>query len=204
MASDPDHLRSETTFEDESFEDLDLHGASLAHKEFTRCHFRGLRLSDTSWQGTLLEDCVFVGCDLSNVRFRGASLRSVTFKDCKMVGVFWDSLGSDPMVGFSDCAMRYQSFASLSLRSTPFTRCSLVEASFAEVDLTRATFTDCDLARTTFDRCVLTSADLSSSTGVVFDAAKNRAKGAKISAETASAMAAALGLVVAGYSPARR
>ncbi|RYE89912.1 MAG: pentapeptide repeat-containing protein, partial [Myxococcales bacterium] len=148
--------------------------------------------------------CVFVGCDLSNVRFRGASLRSVTFKDCKMMGVFWDSLGSDPMVGFTDCAMRYQAFANLSLRSTPFTRCSLVEASFAEVDLTRATFTDCDLTRTTFDRCTLTSADFTTSTGVVFDAAKNRSKGAKISAETAAAMAAALGLIVAGHTPSKR
>ena len=197
-------LQSESSFEDESFDDLDLGGVNLVGKEFARCTFRGTKLSDTAWANTVLEDCDFESCDLSNVRLAGATLRTVHFRACKLVGVSWMGLSASPSVSFTDCAMRYQAFIGLLLRSTPFTRCSLVESAFQEVDLSRATFVDCDLTRATFDRCVLAGTDFSAAIGVVFDAAKNRAKGAKISADTASAMASALGLIVSGYTPAKR
>ena len=69
----------------------------------------------------------------------------------------------------------------------------------ARVDLAGATFDDCDLARAELDACDLGKANLATSRGVYFDPTKNKAKGARVSIETAAMIATAMGLVVKGF-----
>ncbi len=197
LLSNEERIERETAFEEETFEGLDLAGAKLSGKEFRRCAFRGAKLNQTAWNGTVLEDCIFDRCDLSNMVPKGASLRGVEFRDSKLIGVTWADLRSEPMFTFVECNMRYQSFAKLDARLTKLAGCAIEEASFLEVNLTKAVFKNCSLAKTTIEKCVLTGADFSSSTGVFFDPSRNKSRGARISAETAVLIASAMGLVVA-------
>ena len=190
---------SATVFENATFDKLDLVGADLSRKEFIRCIFRNTKMSDTVWQQCRLEDCVFENCDLANMRPKRMACRGVEFAHCKLIGVEWGEIAPAPMVTFSDCSMRYQSFVSLKLPDTLFLRCSIVDSTFIEVDLTKATFSDCELTKTQFERCTLVNADFSSSRGLYFDTTKNRIKHAHISLETAAGLATALGLRVSGY-----
>lgn len=197
LPSNEERIERDTAFEEETFEGLELAGAKLSGKEFRRCVFRGGKLNQTTWNGTVLEDCIFDRCDLANMVPKGASLRGVEFRDSKLIGVTWADLRSEPMFGFVECNMRYQVFAKLDIRLTKLDGCAIEEASFSEVNLTKAVFKNCSLAKTTIEKCVLTGADFSSSTGVFFDPARNKSRGARISAETAVLIAAAMGLVVA-------
>lgn len=185
-------------FEDERFERIALDGARVPAKDFTHCTFRNAKLASSSWEKCVFEDCRFEGCDLSNFDPKKMVLRGVEFVGCKLIGVTWTAVASEPMVTFTECAMRYQSWVGTKLRSTLFKGCSIVESTFVEVDLARAKFIDCDLGQTQFERCDLGGTDFSSARGVYFDVAKNRAKGACINGETAARIAIALGLVVDG------
>lgn len=198
MSTDRDRIEAATALEEETFENLDLAGLSLTGKELTNCVFRRCSFVGTTWRGVDLEDCVFEHCDLSNLRLGGASLRGVEMRDTKLMGTSWADFGVPPVVGFTDCNLRYVSCLGFDLRRTQFTRCALNEATFVELDLTKSVFKECDLAGASFDRCTLLGADFATSSNVFFDATKNRAKGAKISLESAGLMAAALGLVVKG------
>lgn len=194
--TDRAHLEHHTSLDEIAFENADLSGINLAGKELSTCVFRGVDLTGTVWRGALLDDCLFEGCDLSNVRLGGASLRGATFRACKLIGTSWSDFGTPPVVSFADCNLRYLACTGVDLRRTELTRCSIVEARFVDVNLTKSVFADCDLAQTTFERCTLTGADFVTSTNVYFDALANRAKGARISLQSAGLMATALGLVV--------
>jgi len=198
MSTDRDRIEAATALEDETFDNVDLAGMSLTGKELSSCVFRRCNFVGTTWRGLELEDCVFENCDLSNLRLGGASLRGVELRDTKLMGTSWSDFGVPPVVGFTDCNLRYASCMGFDLRRTQFTRCTLAEATFVEIDLTKSVFASCDLAGASFDRCTLTGADFTSSSNVFFDATKNRAKGARISLDSAGLMAKALGLVVKG------
>jgi uncharacterized protein YjbI with pentapeptide repeats len=120
----------------------------------------------------------------------------VEFTRSKLLGVDWTMASAHPVVGFTDCNMRYQLFVTTKLKNTRFVRCSLVECTFVDADLAKTLFTDCDLAQSVFERCDLSGADLSSSRAVYFDPTKNKIKGARISMQTAGLIAQAMGLRV--------
>jgi len=185
------------SFEDQTFDAIEATGADLSHKEFTRCTFRHNKLQETLWVGSQLEECVFEDCDLTNLHPKGIKLRGVEFTRCKLLGVDWTMAIAHPVVGFTDCNMRYQLFVTTKLKNTRFTRCSLVESSFVDADLAKTKFTDCDLAQSVFERCDLMGADFSTSRAVYFDPVHNRIKGARIALETAALIARAAGLIVA-------
>lgn len=185
-----------SSFENQTFDKLELNGFDFGKKELVNCTFRGCKLQETKWSGALLEDCVFETCDLSNVIPKRVALRGVEFKNCKLMGAKWLEVASTPRVGFTDCAMRYQSFVGLDLRSTAFVRCAVVDSAFIDVNLGKAKFKDCDLTKTEFERCELLGTDFVTSVGVFFDTTQNRIKGARINTETAALIAAGLGLVV--------
>ena len=186
-------------FEDEVFEGLDLTGADLSERELARCTFRDAKLDGARWDRSRLEDCTFVRCTMKGFRPSEVALRDVSFVGCELAESDWSAAGTFPAVRFTDCDLRRALFVALALRKTVFRRCSLRGATFARVDLAGATFDDCDLARAELDACELGKSDLSTSRGVYFDPTKNKAKGARISLETAALVATAMGLVVKGF-----
>lgn len=204
MDADSTRQLAANAFEDETFDRLDLTGADLSGKELTRCTLRGCKLHDATWLDCRLEDCVLEGCDLTGFRAKRVALRGVVFRECKLMGADWTDVGSYPDATFADCDMRYQTFVSLALTNSSLERCAIVDSTFIDVDLTKTRFTDCDLSGTQLERCQLAGADFASSRGVYFDPAKNHARGARVSLETAALIVSSLGLVVPGFTPGKK
>jgi fluoroquinolone resistance protein len=200
MAVVDDRLASDQVLEDQVFDGLVAVGADLSGRELVRCTFRHAKLSETCWAAARMEDCLFEDCDLTRMQPAKLALRGVTFRSCKLMGVEWSDLAPNPTITFQDCLLRYASFVEVNLRGTAFSRCNLREAVFVEASLVRAVLDDCDLEAASFERCDLREADLARSRGVLFDPARNRVKGAKVSLETAALVAMSMGLVVSGFS----
>ena len=186
-------------FADVTFSDLKIESADLSNREFERCTFRRCTLPHSRWVETRLEDCVFERCDLLQMVPEKLALRGVTFADTRLMGVDWSQLGTMPVVQFERCDLRYSSFVALKLRRTRFVSCNAREAVFIDVDLSEADFTDTDMPGSTVQGCVLVKTDFRLSTGLLFNPQANQVKGARISVETAVALAQSLGMVVEGY-----
>jgi fluoroquinolone resistance protein len=195
-----DELLVQESFEDQIFDGLDVTGADLSGKELYRCTFRGVRMAETTWAGTRLEDCVFERCDLTRLQPKKLALRGVKFVASKLMGIDWTDAAANPTVEFQDCTLRYASFVGNNLRVTVFRRCSLAEAAFEDVSLVQAVFDECDLSGARFERCDLSGADFSTAQGVFFEPTKNRVKGARIPVETAALMAMSFGMIVPGFT----
>jgi len=188
-----------SSFEDETFEGLNLEGADLSGREFYRCVFRNSKLGQSSWLRSRLEDCTFEGCDLVRIVPKMLALRDVAFKSCRLMGVDFAEIAQYPIVSFEDCNLKYVSFVSVPLRKVSFKGCSLTEASFFEVDLTDATFEGCQLAGARFEACDLGRARFHGAQDLFLDPAKNRVKGAEIPLETAILLATSFGMRVLGF-----
>lgn len=197
-------LRDGDTFEDATIEDLEVSGLDVSGKDFCRCVFRRVKLPESVWRRSRLEECVFEDCDLT--RFVPSDLRAhdVVFRRCKLLGVEWTSASQNPDVRFEECVLRYASFVGVSLRGVRFSSTQITEANFLDTDLSGADFGGSDLTGTTFSGVTLARADLTGATGAFFDPARNRVKDARIAVETAVLIAASLGMKVAGYASATR
>jgi uncharacterized protein YjbI with pentapeptide repeats len=191
-----ERLAAHDAFEDDEFEGIELERADLGDKTFYRCTFRGARLPESRWAGARLEDCAFEACDLTRMVPKRLAALGVTFTGCKLLGTAWEELSLYPQLTFRDCDLRYASFVRLNLRKTALTGSGLREASFLEVDLGEADFSGSDLTGALFERCDLRKANLSQARGALVDPAKNRAKDARISWESAALLATSLGLRV--------
>ena len=132
MATKVDLVRMGDSFDDESFDALELVGADLGAKVFANCTFRNCRLGETRWRGARLEDCAFEGCDLTGLVPAGLALRGVAFRRCKMMGVDWTDVGAFPDFTFADCNLSYCSFVKLRARKLPFIRCILADVTFVK------------------------------------------------------------------------
>ncbi len=196
MTTTADPLRAGDSFDDQTFEALDLAGADLGGKVFANCTFRNCRLGESRWEGARLEDCAFDGCDLTGLLPAGLALRGVAFRHCKMMGVDFTNVGAFPDFTFADCNLSYCSFVSLRARKIPFVRCVLVEASFVEADLTEARFEECQLAGAKFERCDLRKASFAGSHDLLLDPAANQLRGASIPTAAALLLARSFGLKV--------
>jgi fluoroquinolone resistance protein len=200
-----ERLREDDSFEDEVFAGLDVRGIDLGGKEFVRCTFRDGNLSEVRLRDARLEEVTFVGCDLTRMDPTDARLHGVHLTRCKVMGVPWTTSSLSPDLMFEDCNLTYASFIKIHLRGARFVRSDLSSVQFVDTDLTDAGFSNSTLAGASFENCNLTRADLSTASGVVLDPAKNRVKDARIAVDAAAALAASLGLRVAGFhEPARR
>lgn len=191
-------------FDEQRYEQLDLRKVSLAGKTFTRCTFTKVALQESSWRGALVEDCAFIDCDLASARFDGARLRGVSFRKSRLMGVDWTNIGEFPDFSFDECDLQFGVFVGLSLRKLRCHSSRVTEATFERCDLTQSDFAGSDLRATRFDRCELSRADFSRAAGALIDPTQNKAKGAKISAESATLLATHLGLSVPGATARAR
>jgi fluoroquinolone resistance protein len=194
-----EHLLQESTFDDETFERVQLQGP-LFDKELTTCTFRGLRGEASIWKGVRLEECVFEDCDLTRAQFPHTRFFGVTFRRCKLMGVDWSSVAPNPTVSFDGCDLRYASFVKVNLRKSSFRACKASEANFIDCQLGEADFDETDLTGANFDASDLSKANLATAKGAFLAPGKNRVKDARISVETAVLMAMSQGMKVLGYS----
>lgn len=197
-------LRSEESFEHETFADLELPGLGLRQKEFFQCTFTRCQFQESQWSLCKFEDCTFQGCDLTRAKFSQAALRGVRFEGSKLMGIDWSSVSSNPEVSFEGCVLRYASFVGLSLRKTDVRRCSAQEANFFDLDLTDADFEGTELTGSNFRGCTLTRTDFSLTVGLTLSPTLNRLKDTQVPLATAVELAESLGMRVPamGSAPA--
>jgi fluoroquinolone resistance protein len=200
MSRSTEELLAGASFDDETFEGLNLAEANLGEKELCDCVVKHAKLQKSRWKRARLEDCVFDGCDLTGLDPTQLALRGVEFKHCKMLGIDWSNASTHPVMTFTDCNLSYDTFISMQLKKLRFVRCVLVEATFAQTDLTQAVFEDCQLAGARFESCNLERASFSGARGLLLDPARNRVRGASIPVEAAVALADSFGLNVIGFS----
>jgi uncharacterized protein YjbI with pentapeptide repeats len=184
------------TLEDQVFSDLAIEGADLEGKDFVRCTFRKLQLHGSRWRQARLEDCIFEGCDLMRMQPQKLALRGVTFISCRLTGIDWTDIAPNPSVTFEECNLQYSSFVKVNLARTTFRRCRAIEVNFIDARLQEADFAQSDLSGATFEGCDLQKADFATSVGFFADPGKNRVKGARINALTASLLASSFGFEV--------
>jgi uncharacterized protein YjbI with pentapeptide repeats len=197
-----EHLLQESTFDEETFERLQL-TSPVVDKEFTGCTFRGLKAETIAWKGVRFEDCTFENCELTRAQFPHTRLVGVSFRGCKLMGIDWSSIAPNPTLSFDTCDLRYASFVKVNLRKTTFRSCKACEANFIDCALIEADFSDTDLTGANFDATDLTKANLTTALGAFIAPGKNRVKDARISVESAVLMAMAQGMKVAGYGDTR-
>jgi uncharacterized protein YjbI with pentapeptide repeats len=184
------------SFEDEAFADLDLPRADVANREFLRCTFTSVQLPDADLRGARFDECLFNRCDLSRAGAAKVAARGVAFVGCRLMGVDFSDLRPTPSLVFEKCTLQYATFGPANLAGTRFIGCKLVEVNFFETRLTEADFTDSDLTGARFEGCDVRGAQFAGTRGFYIDPAKNLVTGARINAETAVTIAAALGLKV--------
>lgn len=201
MSITAEQLRAGDSFENETFNGLDLTGADLGNKELFACTFTNVKLPQSRWQRARLEDCVFDGCDLTRIAPAQLSLRGVELVRCKMLGIDWSELAEFPVMSFLECNLSYCSFVSLSAQKISFKSCVLVEANFIDADLAKATFHACQLAGARFEKCNLERASFAGSRDLLLDPAKNRVKGARIPQESAILLAKSFGFTITNDEP---
>jgi fluoroquinolone resistance protein len=192
-------LIQEQGFEGEEFIDLDLKGADLSHKEFVRCVFRRVHLTESSWTRTRLDDCVFDSCDLTRIKPAKLSFQGTELIDCRLMGVDWSDIGANPTFAFERCNLRYASFVKVNLTGTRFSSCKIVEAHFIDSRLVESDFTNSDMTGSRFEHCDLARANFAETTGLYIDTTLNRVKGMRINVATAVLLASALGMRVSGF-----
>ncbi|MFO0557562.1 MAG: pentapeptide repeat-containing protein [Polyangiales bacterium] len=189
-------IERSTELDELRFEQLDLRKLSLAAKTFSRCTWTKVSLQESDWRGALLEECVFIDCDLSRARLDGVRLRDVSFRRTRLMGVDWSGVGEFSEFDFDECDLQFATFVGVSLRKLQCKASRVTEATFERCDLTQANFTGSDLRASRFERCELGRADFSTASGALIDPTKNKAKGTKISAESAALLATSMGLIV--------
>ena len=188
VVSTLEHLVQEASFDDETFERVQLQ-SPLVDKELTGCTFRGLRGEASVWKDVRLEECVFEDCDLTRAQFPRTRFFGVTFRRCKLMGVDWSSIAPNPTLSFDGCDLRYVSFVKVNLRKTVFRGCKASEANFIDCQLGEADFGETDLTGANFEASDLSKANLAGAEGAFLAPGKNRVKDTRISVETAVFMA---------------
>jgi len=195
---------SADSFEDQTFDDLELDAASIEGKEFFRCTFRNAKLPESRWLHCSFEACSFIDCDLTRMKLLSSALRGVTFTGCKLLGADFSQVSANPDVTLDTCILRYFIVDGQNLRAIRFSDCELQDGQFSETSLIESDFIRCDLTGCSFSRCDLGGADFSTSHGLYFDPRQNKAKDAFLPVESAVLMAQALGLRVEGYNEAAK
>jgi fluoroquinolone resistance protein len=182
--------------ENQTISDLELESGDLAGKQIYGCTFKRAKLIESKWEGARLESCAFEDCDLSRMRLRNLRLVDVAFRRTRLMGSDWTEVSPNPSVTFEECDLRYATFVKVSLRKAIFKGCKIVEANFVRCDLIEADFSGSDLTGTNFEECELGKADLSAARGAFVDPSRNRVKDARISRESAAALASFFGMRV--------
>lgn len=194
-----ERLKRETDLESETFVGLDAQGLDLGGKELYRCTFRQVRLQETRWRRTRLEDCVLEDSDLTRLDPAGLALSGVVFRRSKLLGVDFTDLGANPDLRLEDCNLEYAVFRRTNLRKTKILGSNLRGATFVDCDLVEADLSGSDLSGASFEQCRMRKADLGSAHGAYVDPARNEIKDLRISVESAVLLAQALGLRVVGH-----
>lgn len=153
-----------------------------AGQTFEQCTFQKLNLSQAPLAGANFIDCRFEQCNLSRATIKNTQFNDVSFVGCVLQGLdFGTSNAFGFHVDFQSCQLDQSLFINRRLAKAKFTECSLKSVLFVRCDMTGAVFDRCDLELTKFDDNNLTQADFTTSFNIALDPDENRLKKAKFS-----------------------
>jgi uncharacterized protein YjbI with pentapeptide repeats len=183
-----EHTLTESEYDDASFVNLDVTGATLEGIRFRDCSFTRCNFSEATIARCRFSDCEFQDCNLSLATLTGSGFDGVTFIDCKMVGIHWTKahwprIRVAKALAFRRCVLNDSSFFGLDLREC---ECELIECRAIDVDFTDANcedadFRDTDLSDSVFARTRLVRANFTDAQNYRIDLFNNDIKRARFS-----------------------
>ncbi|MDP4199726.1 MAG: pentapeptide repeat-containing protein [Bacteroidota bacterium] len=158
-------------YEKQEFEDI--RGNEFEGATFRQCELIGTDARDAKFIG-----CTFEGSTLSSVKVDGAVIQA-HFVNSKIEGInFFTAKRELLLLSFTNCLIRYSSFAELKLKKIKINGCTLQFVDFADADLTEANFENSSFEDCTFRNTNLTKADFRTARGYSVDPRINTIKGA--------------------------
>jgi fluoroquinolone resistance protein len=183
-----DPFGAETEFFEKTFDSIDLHGATVAGKEFHDCVFSGIRSGESALSKCRFISCSFKKCDLSNLTVKGSTFRDVAFEECKLLGVNWTTAATVSHLNFFRCVLNYSNFIGLDLRKSIFKECVAREMELAHANLSETDCQGTDFAGTKFLHTNLSKADFRRASNYAIRPDDNILKQAKFSLPEATAL----------------
>lgn len=160
-------IRSESIYEDQSFNAFDQSEEEFKGIRFIDCVFNACNFSSASFTQCTFNRCSFQNSDLSLLKVNGSTFSKIKFENSKLVGVNWTTASwyttsASQLVrsiNFEKCILNYVSFFGLNLPNMAFSNCIIVEADFSESVLKNADFSGADLKGSLFRKTDLTGAN---------------------------------------------
>lgn len=181
-----EYALTESEYDDESFENLDMTGATLEGIRFRDCSFTRCNFSEATLARCRFSDCQFQDCNLSLATLTGSGFDGVTFIDCKMVGIHWTKahwprIRVAKALVFRRCALNDSSFFGLDLRECELVECRAIDVDFTDANCEDADFSDTDLSDSVFARTRLVRANFTDAQNYRIDLFNNDIKRARFS-----------------------
>ena len=206
-------------FEDNTLAGAGLPGALFEDCEFLGCSFRGAELNDSRFVNSKLyvdeqacdlrycelRDVHFEDCDLTTCNFERSSAYGLKLIRCQAQGAdftnvdFGLTLGRNQTLIDLHCEgsnLAYADFSSTYLSGAVFRSTRLVHAVMHNCDLSKAEITDCELDNLEAVRLVLADSNLTGSRFNNLNPREIDLTGAKVDADQALGLLAALGIEV--------
>lgn len=172
-------------YESETFDGLEAPEIERNGIVFYDCTFTGCNLARSRLSACRFVACTFVACDLGLIDLTDCVVREGSFEDCKLIGVVWNRLRSDPglppEIDLFRCDAAYGDFSDLDLSERRLQGCRLHDATFTRTALVGTDLRDSDLTGAHFVDCDLRRADLRGATNYRIDPRANRIEGGKFS-----------------------
>jgi uncharacterized protein YjbI with pentapeptide repeats len=157
-------FKDDSSYEEMTFDGLDLQKAVIHSSSFELCKFIGCDFSSSTFSKCKFVDCEFKDCNLNLVKFDASRFLETEFTDCKITGVNWTSLNwtnvalSAPLI-FESCDLSYSVFNSLQLPELVIRNCKAHDVDFADSDLTGSDFSNTDFLECRFNHTKLDKCD---------------------------------------------
>lgn len=164
------------TFEDESFDHIDLKNNSLSDISFINCTFLKSCFEYAVLSECFFEKCSFIECNLSLIEIQGSKFIDTCFINSKLLGINWSSTSGIFSASFQDCNLSNNAFVDMNLMKYKFTECLLKDAAFINTKLQHAVFDFCDLFNCQFSNADLSYANFETSKNYYINAQTNKLK----------------------------
>lgn len=176
--------RSDSQYEDETFEGVDLAKAELERSQFYGCTFEDCVLRESLLRECRFIECAFSGCDLSLAQVFRSAFSASRFERCQLVGVNWTHAewGDDSLkapAGYFASALNHSTFLGLNLEGISIVDCAAADVDFRDGNLRRVDFGGTDLSGSLFNHTDLAGADFSRARNYRIDPSQNTLRNAK-------------------------
>lgn len=193
---------SNTYFEQDRFEGLELSDASFDNYVFTECQFAGCTFESCTLAHCLFTDCSFSECTVINLRAsKQSALRFACFTDCELIGVNWGQLISNdkypkPISSFQNSHLKYNIFPGMNFKKFNFEGNDISDSIFEECQLEESSFKGCVLQKTEFTGCDMRKADFRNASGYLIGLLSNKLSRAKFSFPEVMNLLTSLGIEI--------